>query len=245
MSSTHFFIFIDSRNKITGTNSNFNLSMNDHNVEPGINVAVSLDECTFYNMQYPINSTNNSIVFQENDTASDITATLTPGNYTGSEIATEIQTQFNSVGANTYSVSYNENTGKLTIAGLTLPDDVKLISINEIYGFNAGSSFAASIVGDNQVSLAGFEYVDLLLPSLLSNNITTNNNTNGIIKRIPLDLPWGSLITYKQQESDQSVIINKEYLNNLTCRLRNPNATDFDLPDNAYLSIVLKCTYIF
>ena len=242
MSSNNFYYFIDSRNKIYESNADFSISESDFNLEPGVSVSIALDECVFYNTQYPINSNNNTFIFQENDTATNITATLTPGNYTGSSIATELQTQMNSVGSNTYSVSYDSGTGKLIISE-TLPDNFKLVSINEIFGFEIMTSFEATRTGDNPAVLSGVEYVDLMLPSLISNNVSTNNNRNGIIKRIPLDLPWGSLIVYKSQESDQSVIINKEYLNNIQVRLLNPDGTVFDLRENSHLSIVLKCTY--
>ena len=242
MSSNNFYYFIDSRNKIYESNADFSISESDFNLEPGVSVSVALDECVFYNTQYPINSNNNTIIFQENDSISNLTMTLTPGNYTGSDLATEFQTQMNTIGGNTYSISYDSGTGKLTITEI-LPANFKLVSINELYGFDTMNSFQASKTADNPAILSGVEYVDLMLPSLISNNVSTNSNTNGIVKRIPLDLPWGSLIVYKSEESDQSVIVNKEYLNNIRVQLYNPDHTIFDLSNNSHLSVTLKCTY--
>ena len=246
MSSSHFYLFADSRYKVNGTNTNFNINLSDQNLQPGVSIAVSVDSLEFYNCQYPINSTNNIIQFSENnDDGTTYTATLTVGNYTGDDLATEIATQFNSATGNAYvyTCTYNGTTGKLSIGGLTLPDVFKITSIDELYGFDVMTTYKVSQEGDRVAILSGYEYVDLLLPSLISENMTNGVNTNGIAKRISLDYSFGSLITYKQMESDQSVIVNKEYLNSLRVELKNPDGTFYNLPDNCYLSLTLKCTF--
>ena len=243
---SHFFLFADSRYKINGSNSNFQVSHASSNLEAGVEVAVSVDSVTFYNSEYPINSYNNVIQFREAlDDVTTYSATLTPGNYSGSELALEMQTQLNSATGNAYSyvVTYNNNTGKITIAGLLLPDVFKIVSINEIYGIDVMTGFSVTTTGSNIAILAGVEYVDLCLPSLISGNMSNNLNEYGLMKRISLDYPWGSLITYNQMESDQSVIIQKEYLDNLRIQLKRPDGQYYGLSDNSYLSVVLKCTY--
>lgn len=59
-------------------------------------------------------STNNKIDFKENS-GSELTATITPGSYTPATLATEVQTQLNSAGSLTYSVSVNIDD-KMTIS---------------------------------------------------------------------------------------------------------------------------------
>ena len=68
---------------------------------------LSLVSVTFPNAVYAVNSNNNSIVFQEDNTAVSFTATLTNGIYSGSTLAAELKVALDaSVGsANTYSVS--------------------------------------------------------------------------------------------------------------------------------------------
>ena len=242
MSNKHFFIFIDSRDKIYGTNTDFSIQENNFDLEPGLSVSVNLDECIFYNLQYPINSTNNTIIFQENSTATDLTFSIDEGNYTGSELATILATELDSAGANTYTVTHDDNTGKFSIS-IVAPDNFKFIQIDELFGFDVMTTFLSAKTGDNPAILSGHEYVDLMLPGLISQNITSNNNNNGLIRRIPLDVNWGGLCVYKAAESDQSIVVNKEYLNNLRIELKNPDSTFFQLPDNSHLSITLKCTY--
>ena len=48
--------------------------------------------------------------------AGELPATLTPGNYNGLTLAAEIKTQLDVAGALTYTVTYNETTGKFIIA---------------------------------------------------------------------------------------------------------------------------------
>jgi hypothetical protein len=246
--SDNFYIFLDSRYKSAGSNSNFSVNYQNSNLEPGMEVAVSLESCQFYNLEYPINQYNNVIQFREalNDGVT-YTATLTNGNYSGSELALEIQDKLRTASGNgyLYTVSYNDNTGIFTIAGLILPDVFKIVLINEIYGIDTMSGFSITTSGSRPAILAGVRFVDILFPSLISANMTNNPNNLGIMKRIPLDYPWGSLITYEQQESDQSVLIQKEYLNNIRVQVRRPDGFYYLLPDNSYISIVLKCTYRF
>lgn len=65
---------------------------------------------------FVIDSTNNKINFKESALGSELTATLTSGSYTTSTLATEIKTQLESVGAETYTVSYSSSTGLWTIS---------------------------------------------------------------------------------------------------------------------------------
>lgn len=61
-----------------------------------------------------INDRNNKLDFIEIGTT-ELTATLTKGSYTPSELATEVKTQLDVAGANTYTVTYNSITKKFRI----------------------------------------------------------------------------------------------------------------------------------
>lgn len=62
-----------------------------------------------------IDSRNNKIDFEET-ASSELTATLTAGSYTPSALATEVKTQLDSAGASTYTISYDSDTRKFTLA---------------------------------------------------------------------------------------------------------------------------------
>jgi hypothetical protein len=62
----------------------------------------------------------NNFMFAEG-TGAKIKVTLTPGQYTAAEVATELQTQLNAISGatNTYTVTYSATTKRLTITGST------------------------------------------------------------------------------------------------------------------------------
>lgn len=62
-----------------------------------------------------INSANNKLDFEET-AASELTATLTNGAYTPAELATEIKTQLEVAGASIYTITYDSQLGKYTLA---------------------------------------------------------------------------------------------------------------------------------
>lgn len=89
--------------------------------------------------------------------------TLTPGFYTGTELATQLQTQLNAVFSPvTFTVSYSQTTGLFTITAssgtvqyidsivkIVLPDQNSIAGF--LFGFNATSAAALSITSDTPV----------------------------------------------------------------------------------------------
>ena len=68
---------------------------------------------------YNVTPAWNKFMFAEG-TGAKIKVTLTPGQYTATEIATELQTQLNEVATiNTYTVTHSDTTKRLTITGDT------------------------------------------------------------------------------------------------------------------------------
>lgn len=246
-SSSTFFVFIDSANRSAGVANNFSINMKNLNLRPGVQCAVSLESLTLLNVQYPVNSTNNTVTFKENsDDITIFTATVPEGVYTADDYAVALALAMtNAAGvANTYTGTYNSTNGKITIA-CTLPDTYKLVSINSLSGYvSPQSSFAATSESDYLVNLAGAAYIDLLLTGLDSQNMTSSQtNTNGIFARIPLDQPFGSLVNYRSNESDDSIVVAHENLENINIRIRNPDGTNYEL-QNTDFSVILKCKFI-
>lgn len=68
------------------------------------------------NGHFVVGASNNKIDFKESAMGSQLTATITSGNYTASSLAAEIKSQLESAGASNYTVSYSQVTGLWTIA---------------------------------------------------------------------------------------------------------------------------------
>jgi hypothetical protein len=65
---------------------------------------------------FVIDTSNNKINFKESGGGLELTATLTSGSYSPSQLASEIKSKMDSVGASDYTVSYSTATGKWTVS---------------------------------------------------------------------------------------------------------------------------------
>lgn len=104
---------------------------------------------------------NNKIYFYDSATASNLTATITPGIYTSSNIASAVQTAMNAAGSSTtYTVSLSSVSNKLTMTPASgtfyfkfLTNDNNDSCFREL-GFNKTDGTAAgSQTSDNMINL--------------------------------------------------------------------------------------------
>lgn len=115
-------LIIDSRDRNTDHGSENKYTILLENDIQNI-ISVELIAAIIPNSEYIINVNNNILCFEETD-GTTLTATMTIGNYTLSEMATEIQLQLNSSGSSTYNVdvdsyqritdTFDENTSRIT-----------------------------------------------------------------------------------------------------------------------------------
>ena len=98
-------LVIDSRDRNTGNGSENKYTIHLENDIQNI-ISIELMTATIPNSEYIINENNNLLCFEESS-GTTLTATLTIGNYTLSEIASEIQSQLNASGSSTYTVVEN------------------------------------------------------------------------------------------------------------------------------------------
>ena len=240
-----FLVLLNSDDRVSGDSTDFTCTISEYNLAPGTTISVGVHSVNFLNLQYPVNSTNNMIIFQENSVVSNLTATIAVGNYTYTEFVTAVKSALDNAGANTYTVTFNLNTSTISITTV-LPDTFKIISINnKLTGMDVTSAFASSATGLYPINLSGNEFVDLQLLGFSSENLTSNvYNSNGIAARIPLISGFGDLVEYNAFFPDSSMTIDHQSLAYIRCRLRNPNGTAYQL-GNQSLSIVLICEKIY
>ena len=190
---------------------------------------IALVSASFANAVYPVNANNNVIVFQEDNTAVSFTATLTPGIYTGSSLATELKTAMDaSVGsANTYTITYASATLKLTIT--TSGTNLKFISGSglRVIGFEA-LGFIVAPVGSFPVRLDGTQYLDLV-SSIKCENISSNGRN--ILARIPISTSVGSLISW-QAPIDLAIAFDPKSISSIDIRLSDDQGNLWVLPSN-------------
>jgi hypothetical protein len=89
-----------------------------------------------------ISTANNKINFKESAMGLELTATLSSGSYSPSELCTEIKSQMESVGAATYTVSYSTSTGLWAVA-----TDGSYLSLLNLTGTNQLANVFKLILG--------------------------------------------------------------------------------------------------
>jgi len=168
------YINIDSRdrnvNQYPNTN-NYRIKLLNHKIK---NIKkIELISAKIPKTNYIVNSTNNIIDFVENSV--NYTITLTEGNYTLSTLSTEIQNELNGLlTANTYSVSIDSNTLKMTINRSSGTNSFSLLFAS---GSNADTidSDGQVIKGSSSRILMGFNIADV---TDTSGTITSQNLVN-------------------------------------------------------------------
>lgn len=208
-------VLIDSKYRESGTLTNYKYIL----PHPVKNVReVRLLQSVIPNSIYQLASGYNTFDFTEDPagTPDAQTITLTPGNYTGSELATEIETQLNAdMTGNDYSVSYDSNTNKLTTtktSGTWKYDSGNGEEIIRILGIPSTGSGnqTTDYEHDNQIDLSYPRYilVDLTTGATNTNDVMTNNGAHSFVLNLGGD-PYvlektSSLADYLQIENNNN-----------------------------------------
>lgn len=139
---------------------------------------------------YAVTSSNNALRFTPASGAA-TTISLTAGNYTGSQLASELESKMEAAsGGDTYTVSYEASTGKFSIqndsgnaGSLTLSFEHAATTAETLLGFNATSVSAAlgsSAIGNDATATSGATLQHNVYDSTLGSaifNVTSANNT--------------------------------------------------------------------
>lgn len=181
---------------------------------------------------FPIRAGCNTFVFNN------YTATIDSGNYTGSTLATALQTALTAVGSGiTFTVSYTSLTNKINVASSSSITIGTSVCTNSILGFTAGQS-GASITATNELNINHDMYLSLFIPSF-GNGFETNRP---LTFKIPLQEGYGAINYYVSKSQFSQPKINMASLQNfksLTFELRDHFGNLVDnqgLPWSAILS---------
>ena len=160
----------------------------------------SVKAITFLNNIYPINSYNNSLQTVYGATPETLQNTITPGNYTASQLASALQTELNfQSNANgyttTYTVVYNSTTGKITItatAGQNLESATGTLA--PLLGFNATTTNLSNVyVGSDPVNITYSNAMSITSSELTKFN-HPNIRTDGMVANFIYNVPIGTMI---------------------------------------------------
>jgi len=203
-------IFITSRNRISGTPSNFSV-----NLQPLITRVKSwyLKSVTCDFSYYVINSTNNTFVFSEFPGVP-ITVTLANGSPSAAQLCADIASKMTaSAGAGVYTCVFDNTTQKFTISSTVVftiePNSGNNVQTLFTLGFldpNTGDEvtkpFALTYTGNSVAHVSGSSTIYLYSSFLNLNSIGNTDTTNQGMKRsnamaaIPVTVNFGGVIQY-------------------------------------------------
>ena len=163
--------------------------------------AFKINKIILSNNFYQINATNNVLVLND---GTDHTITITPGNYTDTELLSAIQTQLTAIAA-TYSISLGPNTQLITIAESTPTNFILKLAnstMNKILGYGSlNLSGAATYTATNYFNNS-WQYISMHSDQLtydMPRNLMSDNRSN-VLEIIPLMVNKGDWIHYEPQD---------------------------------------------
>ena len=234
-------ILVDSKN-ITHTTtshdtSNYTVQLNGNDTTNSTSgfgnynnvIGFRLIKAIVANSFYRVNDNNNIINFMHGGSLH--TATLTPGAYTFSELATEIKNQMNTaVSLSIFTITSDSATLKYTITSSSGGFYFQKSNSWRLLGlFNMDESADAADttrVLPNVVDHS-IHFVDLVIPEIPYIACKHNMSSKHIIDRIPLDEPAGDMVSYINTSDSFMNYFYPINLSKLTIQLYEDTNNDF------------------
>lgn len=193
----------------------------------------------------PVSSSNNVLILEEDNGAHTNTITLDQQGFSGNELAIDLKSRMDSVSGagNTFSVTYNSNTKKLTIisSGTNWRFQPTGSTGLKVVGFtDQNEAYSVTHVSDSVVRLDGSTYYDLY-SSFASRNISSNGRTN-ILARIPITASFGAVQTYEPAQAYTIPISNRD-IDQVSLFLVDDEGNRVIFPQNAHISYVFKLSF--
>jgi hypothetical protein len=196
--------------------------------------------------QYVVNDYNNKLKIDST------TITITNGNYTSSELASEIETKIDTTtGDSNYSVSANDITMKFTISHSSTNFTLDLSvdnNIAKVIGFNATSQTGAlTYTSQNTYDLFGEKYIVMHVNNFASNIVSNQEKLEGAFAKIPLTQPLYSVeyFNYDKLRAFKEFhppLASLDYLN-LEFRTYGGQLYDFNGQDHSLTFLIKTKTY--
>ena len=250
-------VYIDGSYKVNGTSSDFTIDLPE-TVQLEDNMLCQIHEVSIPHSWYSVKNTNNNLYFRHQVLPPAIVAgayyrkiTIPEGNYTASELTTELETQLNTYfdtvdRPNTYTVRYNATTNKIRIAvkyatvifvvltdGEVAPfvgsflDEVdvnNLNSINRVIGNTTPAPDAYTNVVPyitNFIDLVPFKSLYLHCNEISNYNQLTIAGNSSIVKKINVSVPYLGIINDNELSSFDYIDVSNKMLRRLNFRITN------------------------
>jgi hypothetical protein len=225
----------------------------------GVNMLLTVENCTFP-VTYPnINANNNLLTFTY-DTGGGVyvpfTLTFAVGYYSVFDFVNELNSKlsivFGGVAAPPMVASVNRNTCRITIACANPASVIEPTTCGDLIGIGRGTDNelliplaanlnpAYTIAFPRGFNFGGTPYAFLKMSSVNLNNINSNGEINDCLCRIPINAPQGGLCNYRPSDPIRFVLQRAE-INSISLRLEDRDNNPI-IPDE--LQVLLRVDFI-
>ena len=247
-------VYIDSSYKVNGTSSEFTIDLPE-TVQLEDNMLCQIHEVSIPHSWYSINETNNNFYIMEG-----ILPPATPsgviyrkliipvGNYTASELATQLATSMNTLDSggrtNSFSASYSSFSNKIEIRSnypevifTVLTDDdvlqdtqrfVETVDANNLNSINRVLSVYTTVPDASTqavpyltgfIDLVPFKNLYLHCNEIRNFNQLTVVGNSSIVKKIPVNVPYLSIINDNELSTVDYIDVSGKMLRRLNFRI--------------------------
>jgi len=221
-------LLIDSEDRTAGTNEDFTLTL-DPVITRVKQVEIVTIEIPF--SFYVITSTNYTLNFEDN-VATPLTINITPGNYSGTSFATELQTQMNTQMAG-FTVSYDDSIYKLRFQNAT---NFKLIlassTLAPVMGLLADTALATDTTLTGIANLSGPNYILIKSEALTRPKKIKpyfGANQTNVFYKMPIQTGPGTSLLERNMFSTGIRFPVRQTLRTLDFKLEDPDGVALDL----------------
>ena len=243
MMKPHIAYEINSKNRTRGTIEDFDIEIHQatFSQNPNKQYYARLEDVLLPHSFYNINTSNNTLLVQEEngvggfDTALDIT--VAPGNYTITELMTEIESQLDAETArsNAYTLTYNDINNKLLVSftgatsvSVRVDSVANGSTLNDILGFvTADDTTTQTLILESNATENTYP-VDLDIESFI--NILTNLNLDNyyrgedkinVICRVPMNVDRFQVQYFENTNGVRHKISSKAPVKHIRFRLED------------------------
>ena len=255
---TEKIIVINSRDKLSGTNSDFTVQFNDSLAQEVVKIICKeiYIPNQFYNVENDGKRKNNTLVLNQNG-AGEITVTVPEGQYNIDTLNTTLKALIDGVlidGA-IVTITKNNTTNKLTFtftgAGTPANNNVSFIDtslIKSLIGFDPSIPAGGILNMPFPWNLNQLQYVQVHSPELASTHgMDAGANTIiNLLETVSLTSTGFGGVAYKQSNDDELheiIYDDQRVLQQVRIKLRDSSGNILSLPDNHHCSIMVKAYF--
>jgi len=245
-------LVINSKDRISGSNSDFEVLFNDSSCQQVIKCLIK--DCFIPNLFYNINSINNTLEFKQNAEANQI-VTVPVGQYSIDQLIVQLKASIDSklidgaiVTITKHPTLYNlvfTFSGAVSPANNTITFFKDPSLICDVIGLTTDVGPSTVLSMPSPFNLKGVEYVQIHSPQVAEVHGLDGGASGyiSLLETVSLAETGFGTIAHRQNNDDELAMLLYEQPRNISrvgIVLRDESGVRLQLPDNAYITVILK-----